>query len=140
MEKYLCGLGQLFMTIFLHNYSSFMVIPAIVDVTMSALCPGKDECSLAIYLTGFSQAVINNIHDHLPFKFLYLTFLYISYYYYAWSFSLLYELVTINNLLVLIWKYCPYVILHWKPCVETSHLEVCLLIVFFPFGENFIAC
>ncbi|KAJ6931605.1 hypothetical protein NC652_014953 [Populus alba x Populus x berolinensis] len=33
-----------------------MVIPAITDVTMSALCPGRDECSLAIYLTGFQQA------------------------------------------------------------------------------------
>nr|TKS03210.1 hypothetical protein D5086_0000152070 [Populus alba] len=35
-----------------------MVIPAITDVTMSALCPGRDECSLAIYLTGFQQAII----------------------------------------------------------------------------------
>ncbi|XP_057974307.1 uncharacterized protein LOC131162138 [Malania oleifera] len=57
MEK-LWGLNHLFMTVFLHNFSTFMVIPAITDVTMSALCPGKDECSLAIYLTGFQQAVI----------------------------------------------------------------------------------
>ncbi|KAL5557798.1 hypothetical protein UlMin_034009 [Ulmus minor] len=57
MEK-LYGLGHLFMTIFLHNYSTFMVIPAITDVTMSALCPGRDECSIAIYLTGFQQAII----------------------------------------------------------------------------------
>ncbi|KAF3446840.1 hypothetical protein FNV43_RR12020 [Rhamnella rubrinervis] len=35
-----------------------MVIPAITDVTMSALCPGEDECSLAIYLSGFQQAII----------------------------------------------------------------------------------
>ncbi|PON39090.1 hypothetical protein PanWU01x14_307280 [Parasponia andersonii] len=56
MEKWNIGLGHLFMTIFLHNYSAFMVIPAITDVTMSALCPGRDECSLAIYLTGFQQA------------------------------------------------------------------------------------
>ncbi|OVA15972.1 Tetracycline resistance protein [Macleaya cordata] len=34
-----------------------MVIPAITDVTMLALCPGKDECSIAIYLSGFQQAV-----------------------------------------------------------------------------------
>ncbi|KAM6543654.1 hypothetical protein CsatB_008101 [Cannabis sativa] len=57
MEKWNRGLGHLFMTIFLHNYSAFMVIPAITDVTMSALCPGRDECSIAIYLTGFQQAV-----------------------------------------------------------------------------------
>ncbi|KAH7567078.1 hypothetical protein JRO89_XS07G0013900 [Xanthoceras sorbifolium] len=52
------GLSHLFMTIFLHHFSTFMVLPAITDVTMSALCPGKDECSLAIYLTGFQQAII----------------------------------------------------------------------------------
>jgi MFS family permease len=57
MEK-LSGLSHLFMTIFLHNFAIFMVIPAITDVTMSALCPGRDECSLAIYLTGFQQAII----------------------------------------------------------------------------------
>uniref|UniRef100_A0A6N2LD18 Major facilitator superfamily (MFS) profile domain-containing protein n=1 Tax=Salix viminalis TaxID=40686 RepID=A0A6N2LD18_SALVM len=56
--KTLSGLSHLFMTIFLHNFSAFMVIPAITDVTMSALAPGRDECSLAIYLTGFQQAII----------------------------------------------------------------------------------
>lgn len=55
--KTLSGLSHLFITIFLHNFSAVMVIPAITDVTMSALCPGRDECSLAIYLTGFQQAV-----------------------------------------------------------------------------------
>ncbi|XAR61601.1 hypothetical protein NMG60_11016066 [Bertholletia excelsa] len=54
----LSGLRHLFMTVFLHNFSSFMVIPAITDVTMSALCPGEDECSLAIYLTGVQQAIM----------------------------------------------------------------------------------
>ncbi|EXB81500.1 Hippocampus abundant transcript 1 protein [Morus notabilis] len=58
MERKLYGLGHLFMSIFLHTYSTFMVVPAITDVTMSALCPGKDECSLAIYLTGFQQVII----------------------------------------------------------------------------------
>lgn len=53
----LYGLGHLFVTVFLHNFSTFMVHPAITDVTMAALCPGQDECSLAIYLTGFQQAV-----------------------------------------------------------------------------------
>ncbi|KAL3593029.1 hypothetical protein D5086_011669 [Populus alba] len=56
--KTLSGLNHLFITIFLHNFSAVMVIPAITDVTMSALCPGRDECSLAIYLTGFQQAII----------------------------------------------------------------------------------
>ncbi|CAL1355467.1 unnamed protein product [Linum trigynum] len=51
------NLGHLFMTIFLNNFSSFMVLPAITDVTMAALCPGQDECSFAIYLSGFQQAV-----------------------------------------------------------------------------------
>ncbi|KAM5565225.1 hypothetical protein ABKV19_019311 [Rosa sericea] len=52
------GLSHLYMTIFLHNFSTFMVIPAITDVTMTALCPGRDECSIAIYLTGFQQAIV----------------------------------------------------------------------------------
>jgi hypothetical protein len=34
-----------------------MVGSVITDVTMGALCPGRDECSLAIYLTGLQQAV-----------------------------------------------------------------------------------
>ncbi|KAJ9704505.1 hypothetical protein PVL29_002867 [Vitis rotundifolia] len=57
MEK-LAGLRHLFVTVLLGGFSGFIVIPAITDVTMSALCPGKDECSLAIYLTGFQQAII----------------------------------------------------------------------------------
>ncbi|EOY15142.1 Major facilitator superfamily protein isoform 3 [Theobroma cacao] len=57
MEK-LSGLRHLFMTIFLHSFATFMVIPAITDVTMAALCPGKEECSVAIYLSGFQQAII----------------------------------------------------------------------------------
>ncbi|KAI9109202.1 hypothetical protein K1719_019825 [Acacia pycnantha] len=58
MEILKGGLSHLFMMVFLHNFSTFMVIPAITDVTMAALCPGQDECSLAIYLTGFQQALI----------------------------------------------------------------------------------
>ncbi|KAB2044798.1 hypothetical protein ES319_D01G115500v1 [Gossypium barbadense] len=57
MEK-LSGLSHLFMTIFLHNFAAFMVIPAITDVTMAALCPGKDECSIAIYFSGLQHAII----------------------------------------------------------------------------------
>ncbi|XVE69667.1 hypothetical protein DITRI_Ditri10aG0009300 [Diplodiscus trichospermus] len=57
MEK-LSGLSHLFMTIFLHCFATVMVIPAITDVTMAALCPGKDECSLAIYISGFQHLII----------------------------------------------------------------------------------
>ncbi|KAL0334546.1 UNVERIFIED_CONTAM: Hippocampus abundant transcript 1 protein [Sesamum radiatum] len=48
---------HLFVTVFLSNFSELMVSPAIPDVTLSAVCPGKDECSAAIYLTGFQQAI-----------------------------------------------------------------------------------
>lgn len=57
MEKK-SGLSHLFITIFVHCFSTSMVIPLITDVTMSAVCPGRDECSLAIYLSGFQQAII----------------------------------------------------------------------------------
>ncbi|KAL0422942.1 UNVERIFIED_CONTAM: hypothetical protein Slati_3317100 [Sesamum latifolium] len=50
-------LTHLFVTVFLSNFSELMVSPAIPDVTLSAVCPGKDECSAAIYLTGFQQAI-----------------------------------------------------------------------------------
>ncbi|KAH7690095.1 Major facilitator protein [Dioscorea alata] len=55
--KDLAGMWHLFACVFLFNLSGSIVIPAITDVTMEALCPGKDECSLAIYLSGFQQAV-----------------------------------------------------------------------------------
>ncbi|KAL3505441.1 hypothetical protein ACH5RR_035282 [Cinchona calisaya] len=58
MEKKSLGLSHLFMTVFLYCFSGFMVIPAITDITMSAICPGKDECSLAIYLSGIQQAIM----------------------------------------------------------------------------------
>ncbi|KAB1200660.1 Hippocampus abundant transcript 1 protein [Morella rubra] len=57
MEK-LKGLSHLFVTVFLSGFANFTVVPAITDVTMMALCPGQDECSLAIYLTGSQQAII----------------------------------------------------------------------------------
>ncbi|CAK9134570.1 unnamed protein product [Ilex paraguariensis] len=57
MEK-LAGLSHLFVTVFLSNFAVLMVNPAITDVTMAALCPGKDQCSLAIYLSGLQQAII----------------------------------------------------------------------------------
>ncbi|KAK6939015.1 Major facilitator superfamily [Dillenia turbinata] len=53
-------LSHLFMTVFLHSFSTYIVVPAITDVTMSALCPGQDECSIAIYLTGLQHVVIGS--------------------------------------------------------------------------------
>ncbi|XP_023545712.1 hippocampus abundant transcript 1 protein isoform X2 [Cucurbita pepo subsp. pepo] len=50
-------LTHLLMMGFLYTFATTMVIPAITDVTMSALCPGRDECSVAIYFTGFQQVV-----------------------------------------------------------------------------------
>ncbi|XP_039059684.1 tetracycline resistance protein, class D-like [Hibiscus syriacus] len=55
--KSLRGLGHLFVTVFLTGFATLIVSPVITDVTMAALCPGSDECSLAIYLSGFQQAV-----------------------------------------------------------------------------------
>lgn len=54
----LTGLSHLFVTMFLAGFGGIIVMPAITDVTMAALCPGQDECSLAIYLTGFQHAMI----------------------------------------------------------------------------------
>ncbi|KAL9415526.1 hypothetical protein AB3S75_043758 [Citrus x aurantiifolia] len=58
MEKEIKTLSHLFVTVFLWGLATMMVVPAITDVTMMALCPGLDECSLAIYLSGFQQAII----------------------------------------------------------------------------------
>ncbi|KAK9944228.1 hypothetical protein M0R45_009806 [Rubus argutus] len=51
-------LVHLFVTVFLSSFATFSMFPAITDVTIDALCPGQDRCSLAIYLTGFQQAII----------------------------------------------------------------------------------
>ncbi|CAN6305987.1 unnamed protein product [Urochloa humidicola] len=50
-------LGHLLVFAFLFFFSNFMVVSVVTDVTMGALCPGRDECPLAIYLTGVQQAV-----------------------------------------------------------------------------------
>ncbi|XP_072983251.1 uncharacterized protein [Typha latifolia] len=55
--KELGGLSHLFVCAFLFYFSSYMVIPSLTDITMEAICPGKDECSLAIYLSGFQHAI-----------------------------------------------------------------------------------
>ncbi|KZV13934.1 hypothetical protein F511_44783 [Dorcoceras hygrometricum] len=51
------GLSHMFVTLFLYCFAESMVVPSITDVTMAALCPGKDKCSLAIYLSGAQQVV-----------------------------------------------------------------------------------
>ncbi|EOA13380.1 hypothetical protein CARUB_v10026419mg [Capsella rubella] len=51
------GLAHLFVTIFLYCFSAFIVTPVMTDVSMAALCPGKDECSLVIYLSGLQQII-----------------------------------------------------------------------------------
>ncbi|CAI9763851.1 unnamed protein product [Fraxinus pennsylvanica] len=56
MEEFF-GLRHLFVTVFLYYFANYMVVPAITDVTMAAVCPGKHECSQAIYLTGAQQAI-----------------------------------------------------------------------------------
>ncbi|XP_008445315.1 uncharacterized protein LOC103488384 [Cucumis melo] len=56
MEEML-KLTHLLVTVFLYTFATMTAFPAIPDVTMSALCPGRDECSLAIYFTGFQQVV-----------------------------------------------------------------------------------
>ncbi|WRX15735.1 Major facilitator superfamily - like 10 [Theobroma cacao] len=65
MEKKLTASSHLFVTVFLSGFATFIVIPAITDVTMFALCPGTDECSLAIYLSGLQQAVHDRTGDGL---------------------------------------------------------------------------
>ncbi|KAF0932299.1 hypothetical protein E2562_009562 [Oryza meyeriana var. granulata] len=55
--KDLVGLGHLFVAAFMFHFASYMVLPAITDVTMDAVCPGHDECSVAIYLSGFQSAI-----------------------------------------------------------------------------------
>jgi hypothetical protein len=66
MEKF-TELIHLFVTVFLSTFGSLMVLPAVTDVTMVAVCPGQDECSLAIYLTGFQQAVCYSLYIFIYF-------------------------------------------------------------------------
>ncbi|KAK4345469.1 hypothetical protein RND71_035645 [Anisodus tanguticus] len=57
MDK-LSDLKHLFVTVFLGNFALNLIPPAITDITVGALCPAQDECSLAIYLSGFQQAIL----------------------------------------------------------------------------------
>ncbi|KAF3628754.1 putative protein FEZ-like [Capsicum annuum] len=54
----LSDLKHLFVTVFLANFALNVVPPAITDITVGALCPAQDECSLAIYFSGFQQAIL----------------------------------------------------------------------------------
>ncbi|KAF3340276.1 hippocampus abundant transcript-like protein 1 [Carex littledalei] len=56
--KELRGLSHLFVCSFLFAFSNRMVLPAMTDITLEAVCPGNDHCSLAIYLSGFQQAIV----------------------------------------------------------------------------------
>ncbi|KAK4405376.1 Hippocampus abundant transcript 1 protein [Sesamum angolense] len=57
-DYYWKSMRHLFVTVFLSLLASRMVLPAIPDVTVDAVCAaGKDRCSLAIYLSGFQQAI-----------------------------------------------------------------------------------
>ncbi|XP_018630933.1 uncharacterized protein [Nicotiana tomentosiformis] len=57
MDK-LADLNHLFVTVFLANFALNVIPPAITDITVGALCPAQDECSLAIYLSGFQHAIL----------------------------------------------------------------------------------
>lgn len=65
MKEAVAELGHLLVFAFLFCVGAFMVAPVITDVTMAALCPGQDQCSLAIYLTGLQQAVRTPTHAAL---------------------------------------------------------------------------
>ncbi|XP_028768083.1 hippocampus abundant transcript 1 protein isoform X3 [Neltuma alba] len=56
MESIIKELRHLLVTVFLTGLASFIVVPAITDVTIAALCPSQPQCSLAIFLSGFQQA------------------------------------------------------------------------------------
>lgn len=53
----LARLYGLFFCVFLYHFSAYMIAPVITDVTMAAICPGRDRCSLAILLRGVQQTV-----------------------------------------------------------------------------------
>ncbi|MED6179835.1 hypothetical protein PIB30_004475 [Stylosanthes scabra] len=51
------GLIHLLVTVFLTTLGGVITMPVMTDISIAALCPGKDQCSLAIYLSGFSQVM-----------------------------------------------------------------------------------
>ncbi|CAK9315386.1 unnamed protein product [Citrullus colocynthis] len=63
MEKTMTSLKHLFVTTFIGCLSTFVLVPSITDLTMAALCPQQDHCSLAIYLSGLQQ--VSDMHLHI---------------------------------------------------------------------------
>ena len=52
-------MAHLLFIVFLHCTVISMVIPPLIDVTMSALCPGVEQCIPVIYLTSFCSWELN---------------------------------------------------------------------------------
>ncbi|GLJ55560.1 hypothetical protein SUGI_1193260 [Cryptomeria japonica] len=48
---------HLLVATFLYWTAIFMAVPPITDITMAALCPGLDQCSQAIFITGLQQTI-----------------------------------------------------------------------------------
>lgn len=48
---------HLLVALFLHCVAVFMVVPPLTDITIAALCPGREQCSQAIYLTGLEHMI-----------------------------------------------------------------------------------
>lgn len=127
MEKKVRGLRHLMVTVFLSGMGNFIVIPGITDVTMFALCPATDECSLAIYLSAFQQAVrslllllLNKITTP---KSLYRKIIITG--------SSSYVLNTIPQLALLVWFW------YWNPCKATTcSFKIKILKPFFPFSPS----
>lgn len=66
MEKEeVARLGHLLVTVFLSEFASFTATPVLPDITMEAICPAQDQCSRAIFLSGFQQAVRSYIYIYI---------------------------------------------------------------------------
>ncbi|MCD7466213.1 Hippocampus abundant transcript 1 protein [Datura stramonium] len=69
MDK-ISSLKHLFVTVFLSNFALNVVTPAITDITMDALCPSQDKCTLAIiFLVSKSRLFAHNSRHSLDFSF-----------------------------------------------------------------------
>ncbi|KAL0702606.1 hypothetical protein Bca4012_058728 [Brassica carinata] len=61
MEDGFVGMRHMLTIVFLSGFAGFMEGPVITDVTVAAVCSSPDDsCSLAVYLTGFQQVVLNS--------------------------------------------------------------------------------